>query len=196
MTVLPALPSATRPRQTWLRSLAIASLCLGAAALPTLMQAFQPTGLQPLAPTLEGLAEAPMLRLPVSLPTGTQITPPLGEGSSQLTVKNGNPVDAVFKLVDRASGQTLRFVYVQANQEVTLDDLASCSCDLRFATGLDWDASQQRFLRSAAFFAFSDPMDFVVEPEGDHLYWTTYEVTLHRILGGNAATETLDEDAF
>ncbi|OKH43524.1 hypothetical protein NIES30_24690 [Phormidium tenue NIES-30] len=137
----------------------------------------------------------PSLRLPVSLPTGTQITPPIGSGYGQLTVKNGNPVDAVFKLVD-ANGETLRFVYVRANEDVTLDDVGTCTCDLRFATGLDWDADQQKFRRNMALSAFSDPTEFAVKREGNTEYWTTLEVTLHPVEGGNAQTEALDETEF
>ncbi|MGG6242678.1 hypothetical protein ACQ4N7_29065 [Nodosilinea sp. AN01ver1] len=72
-----------------------------------------------MATSLEDIATLPMLRLPVSLLTGTQITPPVGSGYSQLTVMNGNPVDAVFKLVDVDSGNTLRFMYVRANDNLT-----------------------------------------------------------------------------
>jgi hypothetical protein len=138
----------------------------------------------------------PSLWLPVSLPTGTKITPSIGSGYSQLTVKNGNPVDAVFKLVDVNSGQTLRFMYVQTNDNLTVDDLGTCTCDLRFATGLDWDADQQKFRRNMAVSSFSDPAEFVVERKGNKEYWTTLEVTLHPVVGGNAQTEALDESEF
>lgn len=74
-----------------------------------------------MAASLDGITTLPTLRLPVSLPTGTRITPPIGSSYSQLTVKNGNPVDAVFKLVDVNSGQILRFMYVQANEDLTVE---------------------------------------------------------------------------
>jgi hypothetical protein len=66
------------------------------------------------------------LRLPVSLLTGTQIMPSVGSGYSQLTVKNGNPVDAVFKLVDVDSGKTLQFMYVRSNDNLAVYDLGTC----------------------------------------------------------------------
>jgi len=186
----------TRQRQYWLRVAVVVGLCSVAAALPRLMSPAERTSFVQMAISLEAMTTLPSLRLPVSLPTGTQITPPLGTGYSQLTVRNGNPVDAVVKLVDTASGQTLRFVYVQANEDITLDDLSPCTCDLRFATGIDWDAEQQTFRRNVSRLAFTEPLRFVVQRDASSETWTTVEVTLHPVLGGTAQAETLDEDEF
>jgi hypothetical protein len=188
--------TALQPTQRLLKVAALIGLCGLAAALPSLTPNSQRISFTPLATSLEGVATLPTLRLPVTLPTGTQITPPIGSGYSQLTVKNGNPVDAVFKLVDVNSGQTLRFMYVQANDNLTVDDLSTCTCNLRFATGIDWDIDQQRFRRNLALSVFSNPTEFVVEHEGNTEYWTTLEVTLHPVVDGNAQTEALSEDEF
>lgn len=188
--------TALRPTQRLLKVAALIGMCSLAAALPSLTSHLQRISFTPLATSLEGIATLPALQLPVSLPTGTQITPPVGSGYSQLTVKNGNPVDAVFKLVDVNSGQTLRFLYVQANDNLTVDDLGTCTCDLRFATGIDWDVEQQRFRRSMALSAFSDPAEFAITIEDDIEYWSTLEVTLHPVPEGKAQTEALSEDEF
>lgn len=197
MTLLPALkPSSSSSQPNWLRVLTVAGLCGLAAAVPSLIPSNRVVSYSPLAPSLQALGNLSTLRLPVSLPTGTELAPSIGSGYSQLTIKNGNPVDAVFKLVDLNSGQTLRFMYVQANDNLMVENLGTCTCDLRFATGLDWDAEQQRFQRGMAVAAFSDPAEFVIEREGNMEYWTTLEVTLHPVVGGNAQTETLSEDEF
>ncbi|MBD2110325.1 MULTISPECIES: hypothetical protein [Cyanophyceae] len=188
--------TALRPTTRRLQMTALAGLCGLAAILSSLTSSPPSTAFTPLSTSVAGIATLPSLRLPVSLPTGTQITPPVGSGYGQLTVKNGNAFDAVFKLVDANSGQALRFVYVRANEDVTLDDVGTCTCDLRFATGIDWDADQQKFRRDMALSAFSDPTEFVVKREGNTEYWTTLEVTLHPVEGGNAQTEALDEDNF
>jgi hypothetical protein len=196
MTLLPAPKSTLSPGKSWLRLLTVVGMCSLAAALPKVLPTVQTTSFSPLSLSLESLTELSPLSLPVSLPTGTQITPPVGSGYSQLTVKNGNPVDAVFKLVDIPSGQTLRFMYVQANDTLTVDDLGTCTCDLRFATGIDWDVEQQRFRRGMALSAFSDPAEFAITIKDNREYWSTLEVTLHPVVGGNAQTETLSEDEF
>jgi hypothetical protein len=185
-----------RSTQRLLKVTALIGLCSLGAAVPALTAHLQRSSFTPLANSLEGIATLHALQLPVSLPTGTQISPPVGSGYSQLTVKNGNPVDAVFKLVDIPSGQTLRFMYVQANDTLTVDDLGTCTCDLRFATGIDWDVEQQRFRRSMALSAFSDPAEFAITIKDNREYWSTLEVTLHPVVGGNAQTETLSEDEF
>jgi hypothetical protein len=187
--------TALRPANRRLQMMALAGLC-GLAAVLSSLTAGPRLAFTPLSTSLAGMATLPSLRLPVSLPTGTELAPPVGSGYSQLTVKNGNPFDAVFKLVDTASGKTLRFVYVRANEDVTLDDVGTCTCNLRFATGIDWDADQQKFRRNMALSTFSDPTEFVVKREGNTEYWTTLEVTLHPVVGGNAQTETLDESEF
>ncbi|MBD2108799.1 hypothetical protein [Nodosilinea sp. FACHB-13] len=188
--------TALRPTTRRLQMMALAGLCGLAAVLSSLTSSPPSTAFTPLSTSLAETASLPSLRLPISLPTGTQITPPIGSGYGQLTVKNGNALDAVFKLVDANSGQTLRFVYVRANEDITLNDVGTCTCDLRFATGIDWDADQQQFRRDMALSAFSNPTEFAVKREGNTEYWTALEVTLHPVEGGNAETEALDEDNF
>lgn len=193
MTIMSITPRSTQRLQ---KVVALVGLCGLAAALPSLTFPLQRISFTSLPTSLEEIATLPDLRLPVSLPTGTQITPPVGRGYSQLTVKNGNSVDAVFKLVDVDTGQTLRFMYVQANDNLTVDDLGTCTCDLRFATGIDWDVDQQKFRRNLALSAFSDPTEFAITVKDAMEYWSTLEVTLHPVVGGNARTETLSEDEF
>lgn len=196
MTKLPALKPAAVAENRWLRILTVAGLCSLAATLPLLTSSNPVIGRSSIASSLQELGNLSALRLPVSLPTGTELAPSIGSGYSQLTVKNGNPIDAVFKLVDLNSGQTLRFMYVQANDTLTVDNLGTCTCDLRFATGIDWDTEQQRFSRSMAISAFSDPAEFAITIKDNMEYWSTLEVTLHPVVGGNAQTETLSEDEF
>ncbi|MFH7245857.1 MAG: hypothetical protein ACHWZW_23770 [Spirulina sp.] len=192
----PLLKSATSPTSLRLRIVAVAGLCGLAAALSAVTSAPQVMGYRSLSPSLRDLKTLSALHMPVSLPTGTELAPPIGNGYSQITVKNGNPVDAVFKLVDAASGETLRFMAVQANDQLTVDDLGTCTCDLRFATGVNWDAEEQRFRYGMAISAFSEPVEFAVKREGNTEYWTTLEVTLHPVVDGNAQTEPLDESEF
>lgn len=197
MTVV-STPSRTpsRTTQRLQKVAALVGLCSFAAAAPSLISHLQRISFTPLPNSLEEIATLPDLRLSVSLPTGTQISPPVGSGYSQLTVTNGNSVDAVFKLVDINTDQTLRFMYVQANDRLTVDDLGNCTCDLRVATGIDWDADQQSFRHNQALFAFSAPLEFEITLKNYMEYWSSIEVTLHPVVGGNAQTKPLSEDEF
>lgn len=154
----------------------------------------------PVVPVLSSLEHSPdlsLLRPPVSLENGADIAPVQGvAGYSQLTIDNGEGRDAVVKLTDRASGDTLRYVYVQARSRVTLENLGTCECDLKFATGIDWDSDTQQFRKRQRLSAFRDPLEFIVEYRNDGEYWRTYTVTLHRVPDGTAAIEPIDEEEF
>lgn len=154
----------------------------------------------PIVPILSSIEHSPdlsLLRPPVSLETGTDIAPVKGEpGYSQLTIDNGEGRDAVVKLTDRDSGETLRFVYVKARSQVTLENLGTCSCELKFATGVDWDHQIQQFRKRQKLSAFSDPLEFTVEYDDKGAYWRTYSVTLHRVPDGTAAVAPIDEEEF
>ena len=154
----------------------------------------------PVVPVLSSLEHSPdlsLLRPPVSLENGTAIEPEQGvAGYSQLTIDNGENRDAVVKLTDRESGDTLRFVYVKARSKVTLENLGTCSCELKFATGVDWDDTTQQFRKRQKLSAFSDPLDFTVEYDNQGEYWRTYSVTLHRVPNGTASVESINEDEF
>ncbi len=198
MTNLPAFlqPSPPYLSKGWNRIFAAIGIGGLATAVALIASTPPPNALTFVGSPLLKLAALPALRLPVSLPTGTLIEPSQGGGRSQLLVKNGNPEDAVVKLVDVASGKTLRFVYVQANQEVMLKDLGNCDCDLRFAKGIDWDAEQKQFRRNLGLMAFSDPIKFATWREGNMEYWSVVEVTLHPTEGGTAQTKAIDPEKF
>ncbi|HEY9878783.1 MAG TPA: hypothetical protein V6D29_10025 [Leptolyngbyaceae cyanobacterium] len=195
LRVLPQRP--TQSRLQWLKLTVAASVCGLGAALSLLTPELKVFPLQPLALPLTQLADLPTLRLPISLANGTDIEPPQGErGYSKLTVENGNSVDAVVKLVDQATGRTLRFVYVKAGEEVTLDNLGAYTTELKFALGVDWDEQKKLFRHNQSLMAFSEPVKFTLERRNDGEYWRTYTVTLHPVLNGDAKTERLDEKEF
>lgn len=185
------------PRQTCAKLAAILGLCGVGATLPLLTPDYPVSSIDAIAPSLAKLATPPELRLPVSLANGTEIQPPRGEsGYSQLTIENGNTVDAVVKLVDATSGQTLRFVYVKAHETVVLDNLGQGTYILKFALGTDWDEHQQQFRRLRTVLAFSDPLEFVVKRDATGEAWRTYTVTLHPVPHGQAQTEPIPADEF
>jgi hypothetical protein len=180
-----------------LAKLAILAALWGISAVSSSWGDAGAIALQPMPSTLASLTTPPSLNLPVSLANGSQIAPPQGpSGHSELTIENGNDVDAVVKLVDPATQKTLRFVYVQAGQSVTLEKLGAYSASLKFALGLDWDEQQTQFRRAQSFMVFDDPLTFKVEKTNTGELWTTYTITLHSIAGGNATTEPIDAADF
>ena len=133
----------------------------------------------------------------VSLPTGSQIQPPSRAGGrSYLDVINGSSRDAVVKLVDIGGGAVLRFVYVKANDRVRLDGIEPGTYRVRFATGQDWDTTARRFRREPGFTEFRDPFDFRETRTAEGIRYTTGEITLNGVRGGNAPSNTIDESRF
>jgi len=124
------------------------------------------------------------------LPNDTHITPPQGQGRGTLKVLNGNPSDAAVKLVDRTSGQTLRFVYVRANQQVTMRGIPPCTCILKYSTGSNWNQNDRRFTQNTAFYQFQ-PLLYFREQRP-----MIYTATLYRRPDGNARTSAISERNF
>lgn len=136
-------------------------------------------------------------RSPVSLANGTNIIPPQDlQGRGQLKIVNGTKYDAAVKLVDSVSGKIHRFVYIQANQELTLKNISPCSCILKFTQGTDWDSTTQKFLQNRSFSQFSNPLDFKEIQKETGVEWMEYRVTLHAVPHGKARTARIDESDF
>lgn len=140
-------------------------------------------------------------RVPVSLANGTEITPPRGErGLGKLTIKNGTTRDAAAKLVtgsaDPKSWQTRRFVYVRANDTVTIENIAAGTYRLAFIAGVDWDESGHRFLREVSASLFDETFEFKEEPVDGGTRFSTWDVSLNPVVGGTGKTTVLPEGAF
>lgn len=136
-------------------------------------------------------------RSPVSLPNGTHLTPPPDlQGHGRLIVNNGAPRDAAVKLVDSTSGETIRFVYVQAKHDVTLKNLPPCNCIFKFTSGTDWDEQARKFLQNPYFSQFTDPLTFKEIKTEEGVKWQGYKVTLHSVPAGNAQTTPISESDF
>ncbi|MBD0346746.1 MAG: hypothetical protein ICV63_18355 [Coleofasciculus sp. Co-bin14] len=148
------------------------------------------------APSMPAPEPSPS-RSPISLPNGTELILPQDlQGRGNLTVNNGTPRDAVVKLVDSASGETIRFVYVQANHDATMKNIPPCNCIFKFSTGTDWDRQTRKFLQNPSFSQFTEPLIFEeIQTEGG-VKWRDYKVTLHPVVTGKAKTTQISESDF
>jgi hypothetical protein len=151
-----------------------------------------------LPPTSTPAASPTPPRVPVSLANGTNVTPPVGpDGLGKLTIKNGTNRDGVAKLVeDTPDKKTRRFVYVQANHDVTIDDVGEGTYRLLFMTGIDWDAGGRKFLREVQISQFDEPFAFKEEQTPEGTRYSTWEVSLNPVAGGTGHTSPVPEGAF
>jgi hypothetical protein len=127
-----------------------------------------------------------------SLPNGTELVEPTGDGLGTLLVRNGTGQDAYVKLAD--SNRVHRQVFMTARSEVMIDKISPCRCRVLFASGVDWDG--QRFTRSRSFKAFDDLFEFEEMTVGNRIKYATFEITLNPTPEGKAKTHGISEEEF
>jgi hypothetical protein len=136
----------------------------------------------------------------ISLPTGTWIITPRGiRGEGILRIKNGTGLDAAVKLVTAVSPRkTAWMVYIRAGEEKTVAGIGAGTYLLRFALGLDWDASDRKFLRSPEFYEEGKHLDFTeMEPTSDEPgKYAKITLTLNEVPFGNLPREPINEIIF
>lgn len=137
----------------------------------------------------------------ISLDNGTIINSLAGYlgGLGKLSIDNGTDLDSVAKLIN-GSRKSIITVYIKAHNSYTIDGIAVGRYELFFAHGRDWDSSTNSFLLSRSFSKFEDSFDFTVHDEyrsdGTYQVYSTYSVTLHPVVGGEAKTDTVSEGEF
>ena len=68
---------------------------------------------------------------------------------------------------------------------------------LRFALGVDWDASTRKFLQSPEFYEAGEQFDFKEESSSDgHSKYTEIELTLNQVPFGNLPRKSINELTF
>jgi hypothetical protein len=134
---------------------------------------------------------------PISLPNGTDITPPQGpSGLGALTISNYTGGDAAVKLKNASGGYTARFVYVCSRSDVTVSSIAPGSYVMQFATGRAWDATGQSFQRDRSFSAFDTNLAFSERPTDDGVIYSSQKVTLHEVPNGNIRKKAISAAEF
>lgn len=100
------------------------------------------------------------------------------------------------KLVRTTPERLYRWVYVRAGQEVTLQGIQAGTYRLLFSTGQAWDSVLNRFACGRANREFDDLLVFEEIQENNATRYTTFSVTLHPVVRGNAPAHQLSDEAF
>jgi hypothetical protein len=116
---------------------------------------------------------------------------PSSSGPGELLIKNGTDRDGVVILVD-AAGSPVQAAYIRAGESFRMTQIADGTYPLYFSKGDGWDATRKEFARNITRQRFADTLTFV-SPGGQY---TTYEVTLYGVAGGNAATQNVPAGQF
>lgn len=124
---------------------------------------------------------------------GTIITRNMGPGQGELKIENGRTQDALVALTAVNTPDTpLLAVYVRANSSTTVRNIADRNYDVYFSHGTDWDSYSKRFTENVSHMKFRDSLSFVTTS----MQYTVWEITVHAVAGGEAATDYVSPDRF
>ena len=121
-------------------------------------------------------------------------------GLGELKIKNGTSLDAIAKLVNIATNKSVLTVYVKANSTYNINKVKDGNYKLFFNLGNDWDTEIKAFSVNSGYEVFEDLFDFITREyeEGDYIRtkYSTFEVTLNPVIGGQAETENVSAVEF
>jgi hypothetical protein len=129
-----------------------------------------------------------------SLPTGTQIISSENDtGRGEPEAINGTNYDACVIVVDASTHERVRYVYIEANDSLTLRRLNPGEYEVVFTTGIDWDNVAERFNRDAFYFDFDKELAFDESRRGNYLEYDHHSITLNPVVNGNVSARSISE---
>jgi DNA-directed RNA polymerase subunit M/transcription elongation factor TFIIS len=132
-----------------------------------------------------------------TLPSGTRIRLDIGTyGRGILIIANYANSDALVKIISASRGRTMRYVFVQQNSKVTLNEIPQGTYKVRFCFGDDWDSRLKHFTNTYSFFEFGDKLTFDETREDDGVEYTRQEITLHTVPNGNVPRKEIEKTVF
>jgi hypothetical protein len=141
----------------------------------------------------------PVAELPTIVPTNNEIifnAYPNSKFRGQLTVDNGTSSHALAKLVDKQTRQKILSFVISARSKANIYAIPDGSYDLLFAFGDQLYVGTDRFKSPRGFAKFADPMEFTTNVTEDAIVWSNNSVTLHKLLSGNARTQSVSREEF
>lgn len=108
-------------------------------------------------------------------------------GLGTLNVRNGTSRDAV--VVVYQGDLQRRAVYIWAGSAAAIPKVAAGSYTVRFTSGAWWNGEE--FLKETTFLEFERPLVFAEQPETDGIAYSDFDLTLQRVVGGNARTRSI-----
>jgi hypothetical protein len=132
-----------------------------------------------------------------TLPSGTRIRSDIGTyGRGILIIANYANSDALVKVISANRGRTMRYVFVEQNSKVTLNEIPQGAYKVRFCFGDDWDSKLNHFTNTYSFFEFGDKLTFDETREDDGVEYTRQEITLHTVPNGNVPRKEIEKTVF
>ncbi|MGH3774955.1 MAG: hypothetical protein ACRDRR_04350 [Pseudonocardiaceae bacterium] len=142
----------------------------------------------------EGLAPAREASQDRRLDNGEFVRAGSRTGRGELTIDNGGGQDAVISL---ATSKNPAFsVYVRNGSKYTVKGIRDGTYEIFFTTGVDWDRQNRTFTRDRTLQRFDDTMKFTTTKTSTEIRWSTWTITLHSVIGGNANSREVNPNDF
>jgi hypothetical protein len=109
-------------------------------------------------------------------------------GYGTLTIDNGTDKDGVVILT--LNEEPYMAAYIRAGETFTMKNISDGTYYVYFSTGSEWNSKV--FLTSPSHQRFEDPVGFTTSSTT----YTTWNITMHSVVGGTASTENVSENEF
>jgi hypothetical protein len=122
---------------------------------------------------------------------GHQFIPdsPYFSGLGKLTIDNQTGKDAVVALCADDSSPPVKAVYVRANSVHTIENIPQGLYTVRFVLGTEWNPNWAEFTIIEYAKVFEQRLNFQEIRQYGSIQYSTFRLTLHEVVGGNAPTE-------
>ena len=156
----------------------------------------------PLPPPTETLIPTPKPSpKPTSPPTATPpppFRPPTGMledhspgGQGELLIKNGTDADALVILTG-LDDKAVKSAYIRNAESFNMTSIPDGTFRLYYSKGEAFNIETNRFTRNATY----QRLDAAIEFTSSATQYTTWEVTLYGVVGGNVGSEPVDPSQF
>jgi hypothetical protein len=126
---------------------------------------------------------------------GKEITRGIHQGLGRIKIDNGSGLDAVAAL-RQPSGRDIRRIYITAGSTARIAAIPSGEYELIFSVGRYWVQEIGDFCENRSHSRFDETFAFTETYERGATQYSEWEVTLHRVTGGNADIDVIDEADF
>jgi hypothetical protein len=132
-----------------------------------------------------------------SLPNGKRLSEDSDvTGHGELSISNQTSLDAVVRVYNPSTLETVRWFFVKAHGSVEVTWIPQGNYNLAYTSGLDWVDSDEAFRWNPSYFEFERPLIYSEQIDTNRIRYSKFSVTLHPVIGGNAKTKPISRNEF
>ena len=132
-----------------------------------------------------------------SLPNGARLSDDIdSSGHGELSISYQTSLDAVVRLYDRLTLETVRWFFVNARGSFTVKSIPEGDYNLAYSLGLDWANSEDAFRWNPSYHQFEKAIIYSEQTDKSGIQYKDISVTLHPVKGGNVRTKSISRSEF